>query len=119
LNDFPLKLYLQVFDITFCGDWAGNVWSSSSCASKASTCNSYVQNNPSAFTDTYWRINSLKVYQESSGARRDTHPHAAAHVRDNQAVGEVESRRTAPYVRPAPRPAWKHRRSQHQHGHTE
>ncbi|EED16874.1 endo-1,3(4)-beta-glucanase, putative [Talaromyces stipitatus ATCC 10500] len=52
-----------VFDITFCGDWAGNVWSSSTCSSYASTCNSYVQNNPSAFTESYWLINSLKVYQ--------------------------------------------------------
>ncbi|KAF2096588.1 hypothetical protein NA57DRAFT_23549, partial [Rhizodiscina lignyota] len=53
-----------VFDLTFCGDWAGNVWSSdSTCSSKADTCQDYVQNNPSAFTDSYWEINSLKVYQ--------------------------------------------------------
>ncbi|OKL59684.1 hypothetical protein UA08_05268 [Talaromyces atroroseus] len=52
-----------VFDITFCGDWAGSVWSSGSCASYASTCDTYVQENPSAFSDVYWLINSLKVYQ--------------------------------------------------------
>lgn len=52
-----------VFDITFCGDWAGEVWTTGSCASYASTCDDYVQNNPSAFEDTYWLINSLKVYQ--------------------------------------------------------
>ncbi|OCK93757.1 glycoside hydrolase family 16 protein [Cenococcum geophilum 1.58] len=55
-----------VFDTTFCGDWAGAVWSSGSCASKASTCNAFVENNPSAFANAYWSINSLKVYQESS-----------------------------------------------------
>ncbi|KAI9873128.1 MAG: hypothetical protein M1830_000807 [Pleopsidium flavum] len=56
-----------VFDTTFCGDWAGNVWSSSSCASKAPTCSAFVQNNPSAFKDAYWSVNSVKVYQ-SNGA---------------------------------------------------
>lgn len=58
-----------VFDITFCGDWAGATFSSdSTCSAKASTCQSYVQNNPSAFSDTYWSVNSLKVYQENSAA---------------------------------------------------
>lgn len=55
----------KVFDITFCGDWAGSVWSSSGCAGKASTCNAFVQNNPTAFDETYWRVNSLKVYESS------------------------------------------------------
>ncbi|OCK80932.1 glycoside hydrolase family 16 protein [Lepidopterella palustris CBS 459.81] len=55
-----------VFDTTFCGDWAGNVWTSGSCASKAATCNAFVENNPSAFANAYWSINSLKVYQSSS-----------------------------------------------------
>ncbi|KAK4983989.1 hypothetical protein LTR66_008638 [Elasticomyces elasticus] len=56
-----------VFDTTFCGDWAGAVWSGSSCASKANTCNDYVQNNPSAFTDAYWSVNSLRVYRAVAG----------------------------------------------------
>ncbi|KAI8329619.1 concanavalin A-like lectin/glucanase domain-containing protein [Chlamydoabsidia padenii] len=49
-----------VFDLTFCGDWAGSVYSTSGCPS---TCNAYVQNNPSAFTEAYWSINYLHVYQ--------------------------------------------------------
>lgn len=57
-----------VFDTTFCGDWAGNSWSSSSCAAKADTCDSYVQNNPSAFADAYWSVNALKVYQNNGQA---------------------------------------------------
>ncbi|KAK5753829.1 hypothetical protein LTS12_016032 [Elasticomyces elasticus] len=52
-----------VFDTTFCGDWAGAVWSSGSCAAKADTCNAFVANNPDAFTDAFWSINALKVYQ--------------------------------------------------------
>ncbi|KAF2259698.1 hypothetical protein CC78DRAFT_502797 [Lojkania enalia] len=54
-----------VFDTTFCGDWAGNVWNSGSCASKADTCEAFVQNNPEAFADAYWAINALKVYQNN------------------------------------------------------
>ena len=59
------KNHQIVFDTTFCGSWAGAVWSSSTCASKAATCNDYVQNNPSAFTEAYWEINALKVYQSN------------------------------------------------------
>lgn len=55
-----------VFDTTFCGQWAGNVWSSGSCASVASTCDDYVENNPAAFVDAYWSINSLQVYSGTS-----------------------------------------------------
>jgi hypothetical protein len=57
-----------VFDTTFCGDWAGNTWSTSSCAQKADICDSYVQNNPAAFADAYWSINALKVYKEGVAA---------------------------------------------------
>ena len=57
-----------VFDTTFCGDWAGAVWSTdASCSPQAATCQAFVQNNPAAFEDAYWSINSLKVYT-SSGA---------------------------------------------------
>ncbi|WPG99059.1 glycoside hydrolase family 16 protein [Acrodontium crateriforme] len=52
-----------IFDTTFCGDWAGSVWSQGSCAHRADTCQEYVANNPGAFVDSYWSINSLKVYQ--------------------------------------------------------
>jgi hypothetical protein len=52
-----------VFDTTFCGDWAGAVWSSGSCANLASSCQDYVGANPSAFQGAYWTVNSVKVYQ--------------------------------------------------------
>jgi len=50
-----------VFDLTFCGDWAGNVFASQ-CPGKGS-CNSYVQNNPKDFTEAYWSVNYVKVFQ--------------------------------------------------------
>ncbi|KAI4170433.1 MAG: hypothetical protein LQ343_004936 [Gyalolechia ehrenbergii] len=58
-----------VFDTTFCGVWAGDVWPDDpKCSSLAATCEAYVQNNPSAFKDTYWTINSLKVYTNGDGS---------------------------------------------------
>lgn len=68
----------QVIDTTFCGDWVGAVWSSNpTCSSLTPTCQDYVQNNPSAFTNAYWLINSLEVYQ-SNGATA-----AVSHVSSN------------------------------------
>jgi hypothetical protein len=54
-----------IFNTAFCGDWAGAVWESGSCAKKAATCDEYVQNNPEAFKDAYWTVNALKVYQDN------------------------------------------------------
>jgi hypothetical protein len=54
-----------VIDTTFCGDWGNAVWASNPvCSKKATTCNEYVANNPSAFTESFWRINYLKVFRE-------------------------------------------------------
>ncbi|KAI1924722.1 hypothetical protein LOZ64_000599 [Ophidiomyces ophidiicola] len=52
-----------VINTTFCGVWAGRVWASSPCASVSPTCENFVANYPEAFRQTYWAINSLKVYQ--------------------------------------------------------
>ncbi|KAH9025989.1 hypothetical protein EDB85DRAFT_2149444 [Lactarius pseudohatsudake] len=48
------------------GDWAGSLWPTSGCGE--GTCNDFVNNNPSAFAEAYWEINSLRVYtpQQSS-----------------------------------------------------
>jgi hypothetical protein len=61
-----------IFDTTFCGAWAGTVWAQSQCASLAPTCAEYVAQNPKAFAQAYWLINSVKVYQATSTAgKRD------------------------------------------------
>ncbi|KAI1415916.1 glycoside hydrolase family 16 protein [Hypoxylon sp. FL1857] len=67
--DIPshFKDHQIVFDTTFCGDWAGQVFSSDPvCGAKAATCQDYVSNNPSDFKDSYWLINSVKVYSDSA-----------------------------------------------------
>jgi len=54
-----------VFDTTFCGDWAGNTWNETAeCAALAPTCEEYVANNPRAFGEAYWAVNTLQVFQD-------------------------------------------------------
>ena len=62
--DSHFKSHNIILDTTFCGDWAGQVWSSGGCAAstKAATCNAYVSSNPTAFKNAYWIINSIKVF---------------------------------------------------------
>ncbi|KAG8835534.1 hypothetical protein FRC17_002763 [Serendipita sp. 399] len=48
-----------IINLTFCGDWAGAVYSTSGCPS---TCIDYVNNNPSAFVNAYWDITAIRMY---------------------------------------------------------
>jgi hypothetical protein len=56
-----------IFDVTFCGDWAGGVFGNSGCpatdADPVKSCHNYVANHPAVFEETYWEINSVKIYQ--------------------------------------------------------
>ncbi|TVY25906.1 Endo-1,3(4)-beta-glucanase [Lachnellula hyalina] len=59
-----------IFDTTFCGQWAGKVWSQNTkCSALAPTCDAYVAANPAKFASSYWLINSVKVYQASAAKR--------------------------------------------------
>ncbi|PYH70200.1 putative GPI anchored endo-1,3(4)-beta-glucanase, partial [Aspergillus vadensis CBS 113365] len=56
-----------IFDTTFCGDWAGGVYSTSGCpvsdsSSSFKSCVAYVAENPAAFAESYWEINYIKIY---------------------------------------------------------
>ncbi|OCH92689.1 glycoside hydrolase family 16 protein [Obba rivulosa] len=64
-----------IFDTTLCGGWAGSVWGDSgapgqeqSCAQMtgAATCEDYVLNNGAAFSEAYWEVSSVKIYQPIS-----------------------------------------------------
>ncbi|TFK92998.1 glycoside hydrolase family 16 protein [Polyporus arcularius HHB13444] len=61
-----------IFDTTLCGDWAGNVWNSAgtpgqeqSCAARVgvSTCEDFVRNHGSSFSDAYWEVDYVKIFQ--------------------------------------------------------
>lgn len=61
--DAHFREHRIVFNLTFCGDWAGNVWGSDPvCASRANSCTDFVANNPLAFQQAYWEINHLRKF---------------------------------------------------------
>ncbi|KAF8168197.1 glycoside hydrolase family 16 protein [Crassisporium funariophilum] len=49
-----------VFDITFCGDWAGSSYATSGCPG---TCDQRLM-DPTNFVNATWSINSLKIYRK-------------------------------------------------------
>jgi hypothetical protein len=55
-----------IFDLTFCGDWAGSAWGSSGCADSTgySSCSDYVSAVGSGFTEAYWAINYVKYFSQ-------------------------------------------------------
>ncbi|KIY74374.1 glycoside hydrolase family 16 protein [Cylindrobasidium torrendii FP15055 ss-10] len=59
-HDDHFDAHVMVFDLTFCGDWAGTAYAQSGCG--ISTCEDFVDNNPDAFRNAYWEINSLRAY---------------------------------------------------------
>ncbi|OCL03283.1 glycoside hydrolase family 16 protein [Glonium stellatum] len=61
-----------VFDTTFCGTWAGQYdYVTTTCPSAAdgwAGCVVDVGSNPSWFTDAYWEINSVEIYQQKAAS---------------------------------------------------
>ncbi|KZV83786.1 hypothetical protein EXIGLDRAFT_754210 [Exidia glandulosa HHB12029] len=51
-----------IFDLTLCGDWAGNTFKSDN-GNGMDACRNYVATNPSGFTDAYWDIAALRIYK--------------------------------------------------------
>ncbi|PWY74332.1 hypothetical protein BO70DRAFT_296781, partial [Aspergillus heteromorphus CBS 117.55] len=67
--DFSERFKAQrfIFDTTFCGDWAGGVYSTSGCpvsdsSSSFKSCVAYVAENPTAFEQSYWEINYIEIF---------------------------------------------------------
>ncbi|PSS37150.1 hypothetical protein PHLCEN_2v1023 [Hermanssonia centrifuga] len=51
-----------IINLTFCGDWAGidSIFNAAGCPG---SCVDYVNNNPGAFTNAYWDIAAVRVYE--------------------------------------------------------
>ncbi|EEQ86361.1 hypothetical protein RJZ56_006804 [Blastomyces dermatitidis] len=56
-----------IFNTAFCGDWAKATWNENGCAAGGRTCEDYVKNNPWAFSEAFWSINYMKVFQNKQG----------------------------------------------------
>ncbi|KAK0564575.1 hypothetical protein OC861_004222 [Tilletia horrida] len=55
-----------IINLTFCGYWAGQVWSQSECVALAPTCDEYVRNNPHAFENASFEIDYIRIYSSKS-----------------------------------------------------
>ena len=78
-----------IFDTTFCGSWGGAVYDGGLDA-----CQSFVSNNPDAFANTYWGVNSLRVYQQ----------HGASANNDEGSKPSTSSAIPAAQASPSPTP---------------
>ncbi|KAI4117239.1 MAG: hypothetical protein LQ338_007586 [Usnochroma carphineum] len=110
-----------VFNTDFCGDWAGVVWSGdSTCSALAGSCQEYVQNHPEAFAESYWTVNSLKVYQDNGNNARAVDPVSTERFASPAAEQPaVQSTTSAPAVQTtaqAPSPAIAAAHHMHRHG---
>ena len=71
-----------IFNIALCGDWAGNTWNvhcDSSClygndcsGNAVAKCVDFVKKNPSEFSEAYWLINSVSVFEASKPIESST-----------------------------------------------
>ncbi|KAH7035065.1 concanavalin A-like lectin/glucanase domain-containing protein, partial [Microdochium trichocladiopsis] len=61
--DSHFREHRLVFNTALCGQWAGKVFGQDpQCARLAGSCEEFVAQNPGAFKEAYWLINSVKVY---------------------------------------------------------
>lgn len=62
-----------VFDITLCGDWAGNAYDQvSQCPAKYQSCANQVGQAGQSFQDAYWSVGNLYVYESSAKSSAST-----------------------------------------------
>ena len=70
--DDHFAMHNIIFNIDFCGDYAGNAYDNTTCPgtpglSNWDQCVNWVGDHPQNFTDAYWQVNSLRVFQQISG----------------------------------------------------
>jgi hypothetical protein len=58
-----LRIDSIIADDSFCGDWAGSVYTPWGCPG---TCTNQVANNPASFNQGYFGVKSLKVYKATT-----------------------------------------------------
>ncbi|KAK0633516.1 tat pathway signal sequence [Immersiella caudata] len=75
-----------IINTSLCGDWAGNpaIWDANSeCKAKAATCEEFVGENPEAFTNAYWIINEIKVFQRDGSGKGNGTEHGGGRGNGN------------------------------------
>ncbi|KAJ1022087.1 hypothetical protein NDA18_005321 [Ustilago nuda] len=78
-----------IFDITLCGDWAGNTYNQSGCNAQYPACSYQVGYNGSSFNQSYWEVESLRLFTEGGGtANAKNSPQTASSQKSTQS-GEM------------------------------
>lgn len=54
-----------IANINLCGDWASDTYYYTTIADCPGSCENYVQNNGSEFSEAYWEFRSFRVYQST------------------------------------------------------
>ena len=54
-----------IFDLTLCGDWAGNTFHSQCAHTGATSCDTYIS-DPSNMREAYWTVNHVDVWEEKA-----------------------------------------------------
>ncbi|EST07844.1 Glycoside hydrolase, family 16 [Kalmanozyma brasiliensis GHG001] len=59
-----------IINLSLCGDWAGETFGYSGCAAANGnvSCDNFVRNNPSQFTDARWEIDYMRVYDNAAAS---------------------------------------------------
>lgn len=57
-----------IINLSLCGDWAGETFGYSGCAARYNnvSCDNFVRNYPSAFSDARWEIDYMRVYDNAA-----------------------------------------------------
>ena len=61
-----------IFNLAFCGDWAGNVWGASTCADRAATCEAFLESqfdNDDYFAHLHFAVNEVSIFQTDAQFR--------------------------------------------------
>ncbi|KAJ1599279.1 hypothetical protein NDA14_005963 [Ustilago hordei] len=79
------KPHKIIFDITLCGDWAGNTYNQSGCNAQYPACSYQVGYNGSSFNQSYWEVESLRLFTEGgSTANAKNSPQTASSQKSTQ-----------------------------------
>jgi hypothetical protein len=59
-----------IINLSLCGDWAGETFGYSGCAARYGnvSCETFVRNNPAAFSDARWEIDYLRIYDNAASS---------------------------------------------------
>ncbi|KAF2011703.1 glycoside hydrolase family 16 protein [Aaosphaeria arxii CBS 175.79] len=99
-----------IFNIAFCGQWAGKEWESGGCAAKTGvgSCNDYVSKYPEKFRESYFEIYDMYWY-EKGGNGNSTMPapsgSQSSALSSTQTTGAPQMEATQPGAVPTGPPA--------------